>query len=361
MQEMKTAFASRYRESMASQGVIIPYPWQNAGAGFADLARQYGKMTVAQAAKLLVTEVNTGTNNLAFPVLVSARAALQLATLIDARQFCRTEMIPEGGGLTYHFQYITQPAGWLPVALGGTGISAYTGAGSTDISATDPTFADKSATVATYPARTFVEDKAQRQLAYNLAQILGISHGNVLNALINSVIYAQVKAATTNIVTEGSSGDAKSTNYTFTDMFNMRGLVEQSRFKPDSWLTYPQLAAAGSGGAATGFYPFMMSNIASVQFTSAFIDYMRTGGLTEMFGLKLFLDAVFAPTNNATPSGSVMGALLQSGEAVGWAQTEDVTSEIQRWAPQVGFNLVTHVIGASALIVDPAVALVEHA
>jgi hypothetical protein len=270
-------------------------------------------------------------------------------------------MIPEGGGLTYHFQFITQPTAWLPVSLGGSGISAYTGAGSSDITAQDPTFADKSATVATYPARTFVEDKAQRQLAYNLAQILGIAHGNVLNALMNSTIYTQVKSATTNVVTEGASGDGKSTNYTFTDLFNMRGLVEAARFRPDAFVTYPQLAAAGTGGAATGFYPFMMSNITSVQFTSAFIDYMRTGSLTEMFGLKLYLDAVFAPTNNATPSGSVMGALLQSGEAVGWAQTQDVTSEIQRWAPQVGFNLVTHIIGASALIVDPAVSLVEHA
>lgn len=341
--------------------IIIPYPWQNAGAGFADLAKQYGKMTVAAAAKIPVTEVNSGTSNLAFPVMVAARAALQLATLVDARQFCRTEMIPEGGGTTYHFQYVTMPSNWVP----SSNIAAYTGAGSSDITAYDPTFADKSAAVATYPVRTFVEDKTQRQLAYNLAQVLGIAHGNVLNAKMNALIYAGVNGATTNSAKEGTSSDAKSTNYTFTDLFNMRGLIEYSRFRPDTYITYPQLAAQGSGGAATGFYPFMMSNITSVQFTSAFIDYMRTVSLTEMFGLKLYLDAVFAPAAGSNGAGAnngdVMGAMLQSGEAAGWAQTDDITAEIQRWAPQVGFNLVTHVIGATALIVDPAVALVEHA
>lgn len=338
-----------------SNQVQTNYPWQSVGS-FYELGQQYGKLTVAQAANLrLVQEVNAATSNLAFPVMVAARAALQLATLVDARQFCRTEMIPEGGGLTYHFQYVTMPSNWST-----SNISAYTGAGSSDITANDPTFTDVSATVATYPARTFVEDKVQRQLAYNLAQVLGIAHGSVLNAKINALLYSTINGATTNVENVGTSGGA-SVNYTFTNIFDMRGMVEKARFRPDTFVTYPQLAADGSGGVTTGFYPFMMSNITSVQFTSAFIDYLRTGNLTEMFGLKLYLDSVYAPSDGKGDStGDALCAILQSGEAVGWAQTEDVTSEIQRWAPQVGFNLVTHIIGAGAKIVDPAIATVQH-
>jgi hypothetical protein len=59
------------------------------GLDFKALAEQYGKLTVR--------EITSGTSGLALAQLVAARAAIQLATLVDARTFTRTEMVPPGG------------------------------------------------------------------------------------------------------------------------------------------------------------------------------------------------------------------------------------------------------------------------
>jgi len=338
---------------MATNQIEMPYPWANAGgSSFFDLSKQYGRLSVQQAAQTAIKEMNTGTANAAFPVMVSARAALQLATLVDARQFCRTELLPEGGGITYHWQYIKQPTAWLPPSLGGTGIQPYTTSGTADVTAVDLPLLDKSSAVATYPARTFVEDKFQRQLAYNLSQVIGVSHGNCINANMNYNIYNSINTAANASTVSIAAG----ANYTFAQLLNMRAKVEQQRFRPDTFISFPT-----DSTGALGFYPFITSNITSVQFTSALANYLQTGVVSELFGLKLFIDAVYTPPAATSTAPANLGAVLQSGEAIGWAQANDITSAIQRWEPQIGMNIVTHVIGSSTAIVDEAIALAQQA
>jgi hypothetical protein len=325
----------------------MAYPYTvsspSSGLDFAKLSEQYGKFTVR--------EIVSGTGGLALAQLVAARAAIQLATLVDARRFCRTELVPAAGGTKYHFQRVSIPAAASFEATM-TELS--------DISATDVTLNDVQATLIVGAVRTDISDLAQRQAAVNLAEVIGIAHGNAMNRWMNTDVYSTLNANTTNKVTEGANNDANSTCYTFNDIFNARALVEASRGRPDTFLTYPYQAAKGGSGAATGFYPFVQANIQSVQFSTALASYLQTGQISELFGLRLFVDYVYTPSNAATNL-AYMGQVLQSNECEGWALAEDIISEIQRWAIQVGFRLVTHVSGKSALIVEPFTCSLQHA
>jgi hypothetical protein len=334
--------------------IDLPFPWSGSGvSSFFDIARQYGKLNVKQAALTpVIAEMNSGTANVAFPVMVSARAALQLATRVDARQFCRTEMMPEGTGTEYHWQYIKQPTSFLPPSVGGTGIQPYTTSGTTDITATDLPLLNKSSPVNTYPARTFIEDKLQRQLAYNLSQVVGVSHGNSINANVNYNIYQSINGATNATKLSLAAG----TNLTFANILNLRAQVEQKMFKPDTFITFPT-----DPTGTLGFYPFIIANVTSVQFTSALADYLKTGVVSELFGLKLFVDSIYTPPAAAAGAPANLGAVVQANEAIGWSQVSDITSAIQRWEPQIGFNTVTHIIGSSCAIVDEAIALAQQA
>jgi hypothetical protein len=97
-----------------------------------------------------------------------------------------------------------------------------------------------------------------------------------------------------------------------------------------------------------------------VQFTGALASFMQTGSIAEIFGLRLFVDYVYTPSNAAV-NAAYMGQILQSTETEGWALAEDIVSEVQRWAPQVGFRLVTHTTGKSGLVVEPFTCSIQHA
>lgn len=311
------------------------------GLDFKALAEQYGKLTVR--------EITSGTSGLALAQLVAARAAIQLATLVDARQFCRMEMVPPGGGKTYHFQIVQIPTSFE---------ATYNESG--DISATDTTLNDITATLQIIAVRTDISDLAQRQAAVNLAEVVGIAHGNALNRGVNNDIYGVLDDSTTNVITKGTANDAKSTNFTWTDILAAKGAIEAARGRADTLVTFPYSAANGTGGEATGFYPFVQTNITSVQFTTALAQYVQTGAISELFGLKLYVDKVWEPSNTAA-NGARLASICAGGEAVGYALAEDITSEIQRWAPSVGFRIVTRVMGKAATVMEPWTALIKHA
>jgi len=312
------------------------------GLDFKALAEQYGTRTVR--------EVVSGTSGLALAQMVAARAGIQLATLVDARQICRIDQVPPGGGVTYHFQFVQIPSTFEATV---TNEAA-------DLSATDTNLSDAQATLVIIGVRTDVSDLAQRQAAVNLAEVLGIAHGNALNRGVNTAIYGALDNSSTNVISLGTAADGKSTAYGFNDIFNARGLIEAQRGKADTLVTYPYKAAVGTGGAATGFYPFVQSNITSVQFTTALASYLQTGQISELFGMKLYVDQVYAPSN-AGADGARYASICNGGEAVGWAQAEDIVSEIQRWAAAIGFRIVTHVTGGAKEVIEPFTALIKHA
>ncbi len=307
----------------------------------------FGRLT-EEYAKLTVREVISSTGGVSLAQLVATRAAIQLLTLVDARRFARVELVPPGGGTTFHFQQVVTPT---PSASGEP---------SADITLQDPTLTDITAALTMFRIGTFIGDMAQRQAAVNLAEVVGIAHGNGINQQMNNDIYTVLRTNTTNTRALGAAADAKSTNYAWSDIFGIRGQIEKQRGRPDTMVTYPQAAAAGVGGVETGWYPFVQSNVSSVQFTAALADYLRSGSIAEIFGLRLFVDQVYTPATQ-TAAGDRLAHVLVSNEAVGWAQAEDIVSEVQRWALQVGFRIVTHSIGKTALILDAFTGSLQHA
>jgi hypothetical protein len=306
-----------------------------------ELARQVGNKRF--------NEIISSTSGLTMPQLVAARVAMQMLTLVDARRFCRVEPVPENGGMVYHFQYAAVPTNQGQTLSQGN-----------DVNAVDLSLTDVYDTLVTKVARTDVSDIAARQTAINITNAIGSSHGNWLNYAMNTLIYAQAKAATTNVVQVGTAEDAKSTNFTFATIMALVGKVAGQRFRANTLMTYPYMAAGGTGGAETGFYPFINSNITNVQFTGALQDFVRTGNVPSVFGLELYLDQTFAPADN-TPDGSALCAVCKSDESIGWAQADDIKAEMQRWAPQVGFRIVTSATGFAKLIVEPSVGYAKHA
>ncbi len=307
----------------------------------------FGRLT-EEYSKLTVREVISSTAGVALAQLVATRAAIQLLTLVDARRFARVELVPAGGGTTHHFQKVVTVA---PSASGEPSL---------DITLQDETLTDVTAALTMFRIGTFVGDMAQRQAAVNLAEVIGIAHGNAINRDMNNDLYVTLRTNSINTRIVGSAGTASTANYAWSDIFALRGQIEKARGRPDTFVTYPQAAASGTGGVETGWYPFVQSNITSVQFTAAMADYLRTGSIAELFGLRLFVDQVYTPATQ-TAAGDRIAHMLVSNEALGWAQAEDIVSEIQRWALQVGFRIVTHSIGKSALVLDEFTGSIQHA
>ena len=304
----------------------------------------FGRLT-EEYSKLTVREVISSTSGVALAQLVATRAAIQLLTLVDARRFCRVELVPPGGGTTHHFQKVVSVA---PTASGEP---------SADITLQDPTLTDVTAALTMFRIGTFVGDMAQRQAAVNLAEVVGIAHGNGINRDMNADIYASLNANTTN--TRTLTGVGVTVNYAWADIFGIRGQIEKQRGRPDTFVTFPQLPAVGAG-VEVGWYPFVLSNITSVQYTAALADYLRTGSIAEVFGLRLFVDQVYALAKNMSAVGDELAHCLVSNEATGWAQAEDIVSEVQRWALQVGFRIVTHSIGKSAKVLEEFIGSIQH-
>src|SRR5437016_9863221 len=77
----------------------------------------FGRLT-EQYSNVTVREVISSTGGVSLAQLVATRAAIQLLTLIDARRFTRTELVPPGGGTTWHFQKVV-----VPTAMASTGFT----------------------------------------------------------------------------------------------------------------------------------------------------------------------------------------------------------------------------------------------
>lgn len=309
----------------------------------------FGRLT-EEYSKLTVREVISSTSGVALAQLVATRAALQLLTLTDARRFCRVELVSPGGGTTHHFQKVVTVA---PTASGEP---------SADISLQDPALTDVTAALTMFRIGTFIGDMAQRQAAVNLAEVVGIAHGNGINRDMNNDIYNIIDDNTTNVRTVGAGADGKTTNYTWTDIFGLKGQIEGQRGRADTFITVPQSAAV-STGVEIGWYPFVISNITAVQYTAALADYLRTGAIAEVFGLRLYVDQVYnrGLASYGSAAGHEIAHMLVSNEAVGWAQAEDIVSEVQRWALQVGFRVVTHSIGKTANVLEEYIGSIQHA
>src|SRR5262245_52703199 len=143
------------------------------GSSMSAQSLDFGRLT-EEYSKLTVREIISSTSGVALAQLVATRAAIQLLTLVDARRFARVELVPPGGGTTHHFQKV------VTVAPGASGEP------SSDISLQDETLSDVTAALTMFRIGTFIGDMAQRQAAVNLAEVVGIAHGNGINQQMNN-------------------------------------------------------------------------------------------------------------------------------------------------------------------------------
>src|SRR5437879_6833615 len=128
----------------------------------------FGRLT-DEYSKLTLREVISSTGGVSLAQLVATRAAIQLLTLVDARRFTRVELVPPGGGTTFHFQQVVAPT---PSASGEP---------AADITLQDPTLTDVTAALTMFRIGTFIGDMTQRQAAVNMPEHVGIDHGTGTN------------------------------------------------------------------------------------------------------------------------------------------------------------------------------------
>jgi len=282
-------------------------------------------------------ELTTGSSGLSLAQLVASAAEVQMLTLADARSICRIENIPERGGMEYHFQY----------ALAVAGGSLTEG---TDLTASDITLGDETATLTVFAIRTDLSDIVARQAGVNLAQIVGEAHGNAMSAKINADIYTQLKTATTTNTgnTLGSGSDATVATLTWASMFKSRQKIASQRGIPNGYCTSPLM-----------WFGLLNANITSVQFTAAMKDYISTGKVAQIMGMDILEDVLWGEGFGGT-SGEKYAACYFQKHSMGLAVAEDTRTAIQRWEPQVGFRVVTHNTCKSTLIVEPWVCLTTH-
>jgi len=286
--------------------------------------------------EVTIKELTTGTSGLSLAQLVATRAAMQMLTLMDARKLCRTENVPERGGMVYHFQ----KAVVVPFT-GGTGSTDVLDE-STDLNTTDITLTDVTVTLQTFAGRTDVSDIAMRQAAVNFSQLIGAAHGNALVRSLNNDIYTSVKTAgSTAYVQTGSAGDATETTLAWSHIFSARQKILSQRGMPTDFITSPKK-----------LYELIQSNVTSVQFYASLQDFIKEGTLPRIMGMRVSEDPVWGETFTGT-SAEVYGAVLWGGEAVGFCLADDVHTEVQRWAPRVGARIVSSVAGKSVLIMSP--------
>lgn len=289
---------------------------------------QFGNLSIMEA-------MNTGTSTISMAQLVSTRAAFQMLTKVDARNFCRLENVPPGGGMTYHIQFI-------PVKAAGSVTETVGLASSTDYNPQDITI-----TLGIYGIRTDFTDLLQRQAAINFADAVGRAHGNGILQQINNALYTTVLGNSTNKRTISGSGEQI---IAWNDVVSAMRLVESARGEPDTFISSPKKV-----------HELMMQDVGSNLFTSAYADYIRSGKVGVVAGMSVFSDPVFHGGESwAGTSGEEYAAILQSDEAVAWGQAWDVSTEIQRVAEAIGFKMVSSIAGGSARVVEPFIATIEH-
>jgi hypothetical protein len=315
-----------------------------------ELMDQFGNVTVREAA------MTTGTSTVALATLVSTRAAFQMLTKVDARNFCRLDPVPPGGGTTFYVQYI--PA---VKSTSGTGSPA-TGVQAEGTAATETVYAPKriAYSLSIFIIWSTITDLLQRQSAINFADAMGKLHGNAMIREVNYRTYYNVvnvghgsRSVTVDI---GGVSDNSEAELAWADIMLVKQRIESLRGDPDVLVSSPKK-----------IYEVMRKDAAANIYMGAMADFLKTGKIPVLAGLSVFMDYVFADACGATSESygytqyQPYAIALQSDEAVGFAQAWDISAEIQRYAENAAFKLVTTLAGDSQPVVQDWIGYIEHA
>ena len=284
-----------------------------------------------------VKELLTTTGSLILPRLVDAKASIKFQTLVAADEIARIQNVPEGTGKTFDIQRIAN----LVYDTFGEGAA---------ITAVDPTLGNPQGTILQLGKATKISSLLQRTAAVDFINAIGDAHASTVQGAINDKIYIELKAAVSNVITTTQAALVEGL-ITLTEIRNARSAVEV-----DKW---PAADFIVSGSRK--FHQFLTDNMTSVQFSTALVDFLRTGGLTTFLGMRWVVDSVFGdPTAGA--AGEDYAAVGVIGTSVAWGQLgPKFRSEVWREGLELSDYLISYVEGGAKLVEDDAVALISHA
>lgn len=294
--------------------------------------------------QMTVKELLTTTSNVALPTMVDARALLELQNYVDPRVFCKRVTLPKGAGKVAYVQVLTAPA---PDDWSTEGNA---------ISAADPTVANASITVAHFGKGTVVSDLLANTSAIDFVEEVGRVHGGVIGKALNAKVATALVGATGNAQTVGTKGDTTEANFDFTKVASAIGAILADGWMPDVMYTAPDK-----------LWSAFTTSYAVTQFTGALADFMLSGQVPNVMGLKWYMDPYFELGSNGGSAwtgadGEEYAVVTTSGAGAGWAELEpNPKSEIYREPLKLVNTIVTSLAGASAKLVDNASAVIEHA
>jgi len=281
--------------------------------------------------------MTTGSSNVAIPALVSAKVLYYLNTFdgIRAEDYALIQEAPEGSGKVYTFQVITSP-------------TYQTWTEGSAITAADVTLEKPTVTLAQYGQGTFLSDLLQSSSVFSFVEALGVAHGQAVRKAINDKLWTALKAATDNVATGGTKGDAAVYSPTFANIRAIKKAVMIDVFLPDFLVAEP-----------TGWDAMIGANWTNVQLSGAIVQWVSTGNVQQLLGMDVIVDPLYS-----TPTGADTDVYMSvgvKGVSLGWAQRGGVVTEIERNAKAIGQDIVTHIVGGAGLLIDKSTGHIKHA
>ncbi len=285
-----------------------------------------------------VKELLTTSAALILPRLVDARASIKFQTLVQADEVARIQNVPEGTGKTFDIQRIN------------TAVTYDTFTEGTAPTAFDPTLGNPQGTLAQLGKMTKVSSFLQRTSAVDFINAIGEGHGGIVQGAINDKIWTELKTATSNVITTAEAALTEGT-ITLTILRNAKRAVEEDKWPAaDFIVTGPRK-----------YYQFLTDNMVSIQFSTALVDFLRTGGITTFLGMRWIIDTVFGDPTAGT-AGEDYAAVGVIGTSVAWGQLgPKIRSEVWREGRELSDYVVSYVEGGARLVEDDSVALISHA
>jgi len=295
-----------------------------------ELLEKYGKMSIKEA-------MTTGSANVAIPALVSAKVLFYLNTFegIRAEDVALIQEAPEGSGKVYSFQVITSP-------------TYQTWTEATEITPVDVTLAKPQVTLAQYGQGTFLSDLLQSSSVFSFVEALGFAHGQAVRKAINDKLWSALKGATDNVTAGGTKADGKVYSPTFADIRATKVLVQKDVFNPDYLVS-----------GAVAYDSMLGANWTNVQLSGALVQWVTSGSVQRLLGMDIIVDPLYGDGTGA--DGEAYMSMGVKGVSIGWAQRASVITEIQRNAKAIGEDIVTHVTGGAALLIDKSTGHIKHA
>ena len=307
-------------------------------------SNEAGRVYMKEMRELLgrktVRELLTTSTNLILPRLVDARASIKFQTLAQGEETARIKDLPEATGKTFDIQRIAPNTAY---ATFGEGVA---------VTAEDPTLGNPQGTILQMGKATKISSLVQRTSAVDFVADVGALHASIVQGAINDKLWTELKAVTSNVITTSEAALTEGT-ITMLVLRNAKRAVEIDKWPAGDFIV----------SGPSKFYQFLMDGLgtAQIQYSTALLDFFRTGGITTLFGMRWLVDTVFGDPVAGT-AGEDYAAVGVTGTSVAWGQIgPKIRSEVWREGRELSDYVVSFVEGGAKLVEDDSVALISHA